>query len=323
MIFPFTAYLFPVLFSGFFVLVMSLVFRAVKIGPRLIEFVIGATVISAAAIFLETYLFSVVGTLLGVLIIAPILEESLKFLGTARKRDRRSGIGIGLGFAFVENMLYFHAFLTGYSVTSIISYSFIASQIFLFITMRGIFDPMLHSSLAGISSVSWQRGRRHWLFVAISLHVAYNFVAVLGQTNVQFLAIFDSVVVGAALFLLFRKSAIKGIAQKAIEPEVGHAVETKAPIVTEPVKIITDISNMSLEDQIEYYRKTSKVKGFTGIAQELELDTHGYTKSKWIRRAILVQSKARSSFTEICIYGMLLIAAMVGLGGIAVWVLFL
>ena len=139
-------YFIPALFSVFFILVYIRIFRLIGKQPRFVEIAIGLSLVSAAAIILESYLFTALGTLLGLLIIAPVLEEILKFSATFRKRDARAGIGVGLGFALTENALYFHSFLSGYSMSSILSLSFFSSQIFLFIAMRGSFDPLLHST---------------------------------------------------------------------------------------------------------------------------------------------------------------------------------
>ena len=176
-------YLLPLVLSTTFVAAFIGIFRLIGKQPRLIEIVIGLGVISLAAVVMESYLFTVLGTVLGLLIVAPVLEEILKFSATFRKRDARAGIGVGLGFALTENALYFHSFLSGYSISAVISISFLSSQVFLFILMRGAFDPLLHSSLTGVSVRTWQKGRRIWLPVAIGLHAAYNLVAIIGQTD--------------------------------------------------------------------------------------------------------------------------------------------
>ena len=103
----FLGYILPALFSLSFVLAYSVIFRSIKKGPRLIEVLIGSIPISIAAIIIEPYLFGYLGMLLGLLVVAPVLEEALKFAGTARKRDVGSGLGVGLGFALTENLLYF------------------------------------------------------------------------------------------------------------------------------------------------------------------------------------------------------------------------
>lgn len=311
-------YVLPTLFSAIFVIVYCGVFRLLKLGPRFPEIVIGILPVSAAAIILEPYLFGYVGAFVGLLVVAPIFEEILKFVGTARKRDASSGVGIGLGFAFVENLLYFHLFLAGIQIQAILSISFVFSQIFFFVVIRGAFDPLLHSTLSGLSTRTWQKGRRHWLPVAIAFHVAYNFVAIMGQSNLLFLVITDIAVLGPALYLLLRKTGTK------------DNMVTKDPVIAErlsapPTKNTVDLGSMDLDEVVDYLRERSADDGFQGISEGIEIKSvEEYRKTRWIRRSLLVDGYGRRiRFTEVGFLGGGLIIGLAGLATVIVWVLFL
>ncbi|MCW6159217.1 MAG: PrsW family intramembrane metalloprotease [Thermoplasmatales archaeon] len=313
------AYVLPSLFSFSFVLVYVRIFRLIKKAPRTIEMLTGSIPISITAVILESYLFNYLGTLLGLLVAAPVLEEALKFAGTARKRDVSSGLGVGLGFAFTENLLYFHAFLSGYSISSIVSVSFISSQVFLFVAMRGSFDPLLHATLTGLSVRTWQKDKRFWLPIAIGFHVAYNFVAVLGMTNIPFLVAADVAVLGPALFLLLRK------ARTSIQT-VSPKITTESKQRTDKVKpqVQVDVRKLGIDNLAAWVRASSRAIGFQGITKAIGLElSDRYERTMWIRRSLTVSNGRKITYTEIGPYGALLVTALAALGGIAVWVLFL
>ena len=315
----FLGYILPALFSLSFVLAYSVIFRSIKKGPRLIEVLIGSIPISIAAIIIEPYLFGYLGMLLGLLVVAPVLEEALKFAGTARKRDVGSGLGVGLGFALTENLLYFHSFLSGDSISSIVSVSFISSQIFLFIAMRGAFDPLLHSTLTGLSVRTWQKGRRFWLLASIGLHVAYNFVAVIGMTNISFLVAADAAIIGPALFLLLR-NARTNIQQGS--PEIPMESKQKVDKAKPPVQV--DVSKLGIDNLAAWVRASSRTIGFQGVAKAIGLELSGrYERTMWIRRSLTVSNGRKITYMEIGPYGVLLISGLVALAGYAAWVLFL
>ena len=283
------------------------------------EIVIGSIPISIAAIILESYLFSYLGMLLGLLVVAPVLEEALKFAGTARKRDVGSGLGIGLGFALTENLLYFHSFLSGDSISSIVSVSFISSQIFLFIAVRGAFDPLLHSTLTGLSVRTWQKGRRFWLLASIGLHVAYNFVAVIGMTNISFLVAADAAIIGPALFLLLRNARTN---IQPASPEIPMESKQKVDKAKPPVQV--DVSKLGIDNLAAWVRASSRTIAFEGIAKVIGLDfSDRYERTMWIRRSLTMVRGRKSTYTEIGPYGVLLISSLAALAGYAVWVLFL
>ena len=312
-------YFIPALFSVFFILVYIGIFRLIGKQPRFVEIAIGLSLVSAAAIILESYLFTALGTLLGLLVVAPVLEEILKFSATFRKRDARSGIGVGLGFALTENVLYFHSFISGVQISSILSVSFISSQIFIFILMRGAFDPLLHSTMSGLSVRTWQKGRRIWLPVAIGLHAAYNLVAIIGQTDISFLIAADVIILSPALYLLLSK----GKTNVRTSPSEVSAEQKPQPAKARP-PIYVPIEKLGLDNLAAWVRSTSRNSGFKNMARMIGLDVQNrYQRTLWIRRSVLQSGTRKTTYTEIGIYGAFLIAALAALGGIVVWVLFL
>ena len=282
----------------------------------MVEMLIGAVPVSIAAIIFESYLFNHLGTIIGLLVIAPILEEVLKFAGTARKRDVGSGLGVGLGFAFTENLLYFHSFLSGYSISSIVSVSFISSQIFLFIVMRGAFDPLLHSTLSGLSWRSWMKDKRFWLPIAIGFHVAYNFVAIIGMTSIPFLVAADIAILGPALFLLLRKARTN---IQTVSPEIPTEPKpAPARKLPQKEKKFSDVTAFAF-----WLRENGKKYDLAEILDLSDSSDGIAYESKWLHRNILIDHGFKYSNTEIGPFGILLVAGLAALGGIAVWVLFL
>ncbi len=323
----FIPYILPALFSSIFILIYFGIYRAIKISPRLLEIVIGMTAVSMGAIIIEPYAFDFVGEILGLIIAAPIIEESLKFIGTARKKDVQSGLAIGLGFALTENMLYFHAFLSGYFTSEGFSL-LISTQAFIFIIIRGIFDPLLHSSLTGLSVRTWQKGKRFWLPVAIAFHAAYNFIAILGMTDISFLVIMDIAVLAPAVFLLLRKERKH---EEREEKEISKE-ETKENNMSEPqpeqapppkIEVTTDLGSMELDQLIDYLRKTSSESGFEEIIKEAKIDTGGYEETLWIRNATLISGARKTTYTEIGPFGAFVIGGLAAISFVIVWVLFL
>ncbi len=331
-------YVLPFLFSFIFIIVYYSIFRLIKIKPRFIELIIGASAVSLAAVIFEIYLFDYFGLLIGLLVIAPVLEESLKFIGTLRKRDVRSGIAVGLGFALIENMLYFQSFLSGYSVSEVLSSAFISSQIFSFIILRGSFDPLLHSTLTGLSVRAWNKEKWFWLPIAMVFHIIYNFIAILGMTDISFLIIADIIILAPAVFLLLWKGrkhqehdeslpveTIIPVPSKTDTPQIELKKEPDHVPIPKPLpkkEITIDLGSMELDDIVGYLRKKSAKEGFAVIIKEAKIDTEEYEKTQWIRRALLIEKGRKIAYTEIGIFGMILIAGLAALSGWFVWMLF-
>jgi RsiW-degrading membrane proteinase PrsW (M82 family) len=136
--------------------------------PRVISVIIGGSIVAFAAIMAENYVLDWTSDLFLLLIAAPVIEEILKLLATIHGKEVRNAIGVGMGFAIVENAFYLAAVLSLYSLNAAIP----------FIVARAIGDPLLHSSAASISVRSW-KGSRSALPKAIGLHVLYNLWAVI------------------------------------------------------------------------------------------------------------------------------------------------
>jgi hypothetical protein len=285
---------------------------------------LGAVPVSIAAIIFESYLFNYLGTALGLLVVAPVLEEVLKFGGTARKRDLGAGLGAGLGFAMTENMLYFHSFLSGYLSSSIISASFIFSQIFLFILMRGAFDPLLHSTLAGLSIRSWNKGSRLWILASICFHATYNLAAIIGMTDIPFLAIADIAILGPALLLLLRKKMARAETQ-IVTPQPSQVQKSMEPEnEVNGKRIQVNIEKLGIDNFASWVRSTSRSRGFEGMAKIIGLDTtKRYERTQWIRRSMVLSDGRKATYTEMGPFGVILVAGLAVLAGVAIWVLFL
>lgn len=101
------------------------------------------------------------------ILLAPMIEETVKFV---LAKGKKGAIGVGLGFAMVENASYFISF--GLSP--------------MFVAMRAIGDPMLHSFSTSIAIKT--KERKWWgLPVAIGIHSLYNVVGIILIGTPQFL----------------------------------------------------------------------------------------------------------------------------------------
>ena len=112
------------------------------------------------ALGLEDLSLSYFSLLVIAIIIAPIIEESMKFLFTFYGKDVKTGIAVGLSFALIENALYFNSF----------------GSIFLLIfLLREFTDPILHSTTTAISTFTWKKGIGYiGLPLAILMHASWN-----------------------------------------------------------------------------------------------------------------------------------------------------
>lgn len=140
------------------------------------------------AYFLETFEESMVGGgYIGIMVLflAPVIEESLKVIFTVFEKNLKSGVGIGLGFAIAENVLYFQA------------YGYMLPQILL---VREFQDPLLHTTTTGVASGAWKKWWRYPL--AIGLHSLYNLVAI---TNSPILVSIMASLYGMLLYTMLRK----------------------------------------------------------------------------------------------------------------------
>jgi|ACXJ01.1.fsa_nt_gi hypothetical protein len=145
-----------------------------------------------AAFFLESYITNMQNYIFIVLIMAPIIEESLKFLSTIVKRTIDTGIAVGLMFALIENAMYFRA------------YGFIFLTIFL---VREFTDPILHSTTTGIATYAWKKKYLGIpLVIAILMHMGWNEIGYLTIRNPDMIYI-PAIIYGIILYsiLMVRK----------------------------------------------------------------------------------------------------------------------
>ncbi len=137
---------------------------------------------------------------LGAVIVAPIVEESVKAFGLVlvlayvlREEDGMIyGIGIGLGFAATENLLY------ELSALSVGLDAYLATAI-----LRTITSTILHATATGVTGLGVGRAvvRKKPLFfalpfllIAIVMHAVFNFIASLNTTYPDLFGEFTCVV---------------------------------------------------------------------------------------------------------------------------------
>jgi len=161
------------------------------------SFAFAALFMGAVALFFNTaaqkYLLPVFGLLLPgamVLVIAPLIEELAKMLVLDRllKGARETlpeaifyGFAIGLGFAFIENVLYFNSGVAAMGAAAWGSY----------VLYRVFFSTLAHSYFAIAGSLAYKyvggsRLRRFgygWLF-AFGLHMVYNAFSILEPVSI-------------------------------------------------------------------------------------------------------------------------------------------
>ncbi len=159
---------------------------------------------------LELFLLAVV--------IAPIVEETMKALGVFAFRKKLTevengmiyGAAVGLGFAVSENVIYFgDALLTGLEV-------FLVTAI-----LRTLTSTVLHASATAVSGygigrhllLRQQGGRSHWvqyLLIAMAMHAAFNFFAIvsailpMGTMEIYVLSLLGSFAIAVIAFRLMR-----------------------------------------------------------------------------------------------------------------------
>ncbi|MEM3845197.1 MAG: hypothetical protein QXU98_05795 [Candidatus Parvarchaeota archaeon] len=158
--------------------------------PSIISIIIGGSAVAAAAVLTETYVLNNTSDLFLLLIAAPVIEEVLKLLGTSYGKSIRNAIGVGFGFAVIENAVYLSVVFSSYSITLALVY----------MLARGMGDPLLHASSTSISVKSWE-GSKSALPKAIGLHFIYNLWAVM-IVGYPFLFRFEPIVIILLLLLL-------------------------------------------------------------------------------------------------------------------------
>lgn len=156
---------------------------------------------------------------LGAVVVAPIVEESVKAFGLVlvlayilREEDGMIyGIGIGLGFAATENLLYelsaLNVGLDAYLATAI---------------LRTITSTILHATATGVAGLGVGRAvvRKKpllfalpFLLIAIAMHAVFNFIASLNTTYPDLFGEFTCVVT-FMLLLIFASYAWSSVRRR-------------------------------------------------------------------------------------------------------------
>ena len=102
------------------------------------------------------------GEILMIIFLAPVVEEIVKFLMTWYKKDVRTGVGVGLGFAMIENAMYF-------------TYDSPLVGLGTLLMFRELQDPILHSSTVSVSVRSWKGVP--YIILSIAMHSIYNIIS--------------------------------------------------------------------------------------------------------------------------------------------------
>ncbi len=322
------------LFSCLSVLAFYLVFRVLGLAPRVVPLLVPTWLV---ALLVETYIFSLIGyttyapigtIILALVLVAPVVEETLKFLSSWFGKDPRAGFGAGLGFALAENTFYVAVF---------IGMGLPAAELALWIGLRLALDPALHSLASGVSSLSWTRGKRN-LAVAIMIHSAYNAAAILsilfwGAIEVACIQILVLLLGAAYLFKVMDRpgpevSREKGQAglthgltagltqlrlvlrrrsPAAVNSEAAKASEKET---ADPSPFVPNLGTLGkFTASVDMAIKT---QGFQVVASSLGLDRK-YEETRWIRRAVLVDERGISRYMEAGLSGVLAVVGIVAL----------
>ncbi len=299
--------------TAFVAMYSVLYYFILKRKVSIISMLIGASVVAISAYFIESYSMAMIDSLfLELVIIAPIVEESLKTAGSTYGRKIENGISVGLGFALIENALYFSAFMN-YSMILIISY----------ILVRGFMDPALHSFTSGLDSKAWKGGKSAlWPLASIGIHMGYNFLAVLMgilALSISYYGIVGAIVtislVAGSYFLLRNKGETK------IE-EVQENNEAPKLVVEVHKDPDPEIDYSSIDAFALSVNEAVKKKGFEWVAKQLNLQTGQYEKTNWFRSAQLINGDRKRSYLEVGPFGVLLIGVVVIIMSYIVWFLF-
>ena len=341
--------LLAIILSCLFIALYWMLFSGARRRPRLKSLLIGALPVSAAAVIAESMVIPILSVFVFLVIVAPIMEETLKFAGSAYRRDMAAGLGIGLGFAFSENALYFSSFL---SAGALVSLSFMVS----FILLRGLADPALHSFTAALSVGTWRTRKWRWLGCSMLVHGSYNLVAFVGLSSLAVIAPADAIITVSLImvFMLWMRSSPSHIrityreltaeqrklqaattlsyfGQNTGVKQQGRRFATwQMPwkrrdaenAGTPAAALIVLPQNPSKDDFLAWVRAQSVEYGFDAVVAALQLEG-GYEPTRWVRRSAYVSEGRQSHFTEIGRAGVLAMAGAVLGAALMIWLVFL
>ena len=177
--------------------------------PKIVSLIIGGSAVAFVAIVSEDFVLNFTSDVFLLLVAAPVIEEVVKLLATAYGKQVRNAIGVGFGFAVVENAFYLALVISSYSIIVAIP----------FILARAIGDPLLHSTSMSISVRSWN-GSKSALPKAIGLHFLYNLWAVI-LAGSPGLFEYEPVVIILLLALISYETGLMG---KLLDVKIGKRV---------------------------------------------------------------------------------------------------
>ena len=128
------------------------------------------------------------GEILMLVFLAPVVEEMVKFVMTYFKKDLKASVGVGLGFAMIENAMYYT------SLSPIVG-------LWTLLMFREIQDPVLHSTTTSVSVRSWKG--RPWILVSILMHSVYNFISI--TNNLTDMVAISSVYAVILIYMVYKE----------------------------------------------------------------------------------------------------------------------
>jgi len=271
-----------------------------KNKPDIISLLIGLGPVAFTSYIAETYLYTLSFNLvLSLILIAPIVEESTKFAATSYGKRISNGLGVGLGFALSENALYFHTFLSVYSLSIvIISY----------IILRGLGDPLLHQFTAGLDSKTWEKGNPMWIGIAMATHIGYNFAAVIMASLT--LVYTYPIMAGEIIALFIGVKFLTGIKEE--KKEIVEEIKKEEKV--EVVKKEMELDYSSLDAFVKSVKEFIGNEGFDALVRKLNMET-GYEKTRFIRTAKYESENGTGRYIEIGPIGIAAIGIIIaGLG---------
>lgn len=146
------------------------------------------------AYFIEERFVGFINPLLIVLLVAPVVEEVLKFLCTIKGKDVRTAMSVGLTFATLEDILYYITF---------------QGMFFFVFSLREFTDPILHMTTTTFSVRTWER-KFMGITTAIILHITWNLYGFL-TTEFSYLIYAIAIVYGIILTFNLEKNKKKNI----------------------------------------------------------------------------------------------------------------
>ena len=325
--------------SCLFVAVYYGLFSAMHRRPRLKSLILGALPVSFAAVLIESAIIPVFSAFVFLVILAPIIEEALKFGATAYRRDMYAGLGVGLGFALSENALYFGSFM---SSGALVSLSFLAA----FILLRGMADPVLHSFTGALSTGTWRTRKPRWLGYSILIHAAYNFAAFIGLSSLAVIAPADALITIALLtaFVLWlrRSPSHISVTFRQLAPGVAAAVpaaargaqwsrlamwqilhrKRDAAAAQAAQATLSAPPTPSQDELLKWVKDSAKEHGFNAVASALGLRSE-YERTSWMRHSVITQEGRQSHNYEFGKSGVAVLTALVASAALLFWMVFL